>query len=85
MNDQLVSVQRIYDYLELPKEADLVREADKDRKDWPPKDGAIRFKGVYMRYRSDTEFAIKRLSFALQPRAKVGIVGRTGAGKSSIL
>ena len=53
VNDQLVSVQRIYDYLELPQESALVRETDNERKDWPPMNGSIGFKGVYMRYQSD--------------------------------
>ena len=38
-----------------------------------------------MKYREELEPSIKELSFTVQPNMKVGIVGRTGAGKSSIL
>ena len=42
-------------------------------------------KNVTMRYRSGLEPSVKNLSITIEPKMKVGIVGRTGAGKSSIL
>jgi len=51
---------------------------------WPSK-GEIEFSNVTMRYRETLEPSLKNLSFKVQPKMKVGIVGRTGAGKSSIL
>lgn len=38
-----------------------------------------------MKYRPDTDYVIRGLSFEVEPGMKVGCVGRTGAGKSSIL
>ena len=47
--------------------------------------GKIEFADVSMRYRPNLPPSIENLSFTVQPGMKVGIVGRTGAGKSSIL
>ena len=43
------------------------------------------FSNITMRYREDLEPALKNVSFTIKSKSKVGIVGRTGAGKSSIL
>jgi ABC-type multidrug transport system fused ATPase/permease subunit len=51
---------------------------------WPAI-GKLEFKNVTMRYRESLEPSIRNLSMVIQPKMKVGIVGRTGAGKSSIL
>lgn len=37
-----------------------------------------------MRYRPDTDTVLNELSFDIRPGEKVGIVGRTGAGKSTL-
>ena len=63
----------------LEKENDLAIKSS-----WP-KTGEIEFKDATMRYRENLEPSIRELTFKVQPRMKVGIVGRTGAGKSSIL
>jgi ATP-binding cassette subfamily C (CFTR/MRP) protein 5 len=48
--------------------------------DWPQK-GEITFSGVKMRYRHGLPLVLKGLTFSVRPREKIGIVGRTGAGK----
>ena len=53
-------------------------------KSWPSA-GAIEFKNVYMSYRADLPPVLRNLSFKIFGGAKVGVVGRTGAGKSSLL
>ena len=54
-----------------------------DGEDWPSK-GAIDFKKCNLRYRKDTELVLKDLTFDVQPGQKIGVVGRTGAGKSTM-
>lgn len=51
---------------------------------WPA-EGAIEFKDYTMQYRTGTPDVLKRISFLVEPGAKVGIVGRSGSGKSSTL
>lgn len=46
--------------------------------------GVVSFKNVYLRYRSDLTDALCEVTFCTQPNEKVGIVGRTGSGKSSL-
>eukprot|EP01126_Amoeba_proteus_P056636 TRINITY_DN7137_c0_g1_i2.p1 TRINITY_DN7137_c0_g1~~TRINITY_DN7137_c0_g1_i2.p1 ORF type:complete len:679 (-),score=153.04 TRINITY_DN7137_c0_g1_i2:44-2080(-) len=50
---------------------------------WPD-EGKIEFKNVEVRYRPDLPPVLKSASFTVRPREKVGIVGRTGAGKSTL-
>ncbi|KRX77383.1 Multidrug resistance-associated protein 1, partial [Trichinella sp. T6] len=82
LETNIVSVERIKEYIELPSEASLV-SACRPPPDWPNA-GMVEFKNYSMRYRAELEPALKNISFVAQPREKVGIVGRTGAGKSSI-
>jgi len=50
---------------------------------WPSK-GALEFKDVTLRYRPNTDIVLDKVSFKVQPGEKVGVVGRTGAGKSTL-
>lgn len=56
----------------------------KPKSDWPH-EGKIEFKSVHMRYAPLEPPVLKNLSFTIYPHEKVGIVGRTGAGKSSLI
>ena len=66
------------DQLEMPGDAEL------KRKSWPTA-GKIEFEEATMRYRSELEPSINNLSFKAQAGMLIGIVGKSGSGKSSIL
>lgn len=65
-----------------PQENYDSQEADLS-KSWPEQ-GKISFKDVELKYRPNTDVVLRKLSFTVAPGEKVGIVGRTGAGKSTI-
>ncbi|RPD65442.1 multidrug resistance-associated ABC transporter [Lentinus tigrinus ALCF2SS1-7] len=77
------AVERVLYYTELPSEGAATTPNDPPPS-WPDA-GAIEFKGVEMAYRPGLPAVLKGVSFEVKPGEKVGIVGRTGAGKSSLL
>lgn len=83
LESQMVSVERVKTYSLMPQEA--ARTTPRDPKNVWPSRGEIQFASVSMRYRSGLPFVLKRMDLKINPGEKVGIVGRTGAGKSSIL
>ncbi|KAF9165612.1 Multidrug resistance-associated protein 1 [Actinomortierella ambigua] len=82
--NQLVSVERIKTYAELQSEAPHDLDSDKSLPDQWPQRGHVEFRNYSTRYREGLELVVKNISFQVQPGEKIGIVGRTGAGKSSL-
>ncbi|KAJ2809166.1 hypothetical protein H4R20_000345 [Coemansia guatemalensis] len=83
MENSMTHVERATEYTQLPSEADTVIEDHRPKQAWPEQ-GTLEFKNYSTRYREGLDLVLKDLSFRVQPRQKVGIVGRTGAGKSSL-
>ncbi|KAF9110743.1 hypothetical protein BGX27_005918 [Mortierella sp. AM989] len=82
--NQLVSVERIREYSAKNQEAPAELPSDKELPPNWPSEGRIVFKNYSTRYRQGLDLVIKNVSFEIQPSEKVGVVGRTGAGKSSL-
>lgn len=84
--NQMMSVERIVEYKYTPEEPDLETPPNvKYPPNWPS-EGRIVFEKMYLRYgESDQPSVIKNLNLIIRPKEKVGIVGRTGAGKSSLI
>ncbi|XP_022168732.1 probable multidrug resistance-associated protein lethal(2)03659 isoform X2 [Myzus persicae] len=85
LENQMTSVERILEYTHLPQEADFQSSSENTPpKGWPFL-GKIEFRNFSLRYSLDSPYVLKNLNIQIQPLEKVGIVGRTGAGKSSII
>ncbi|KAI9004971.1 P-loop containing nucleoside triphosphate hydrolase protein [Hyaloraphidium curvatum] len=83
MELQLNGVERLQYYIDhLPSEAAEVTEL-KPPPSWPSK-GQIELKNLEMRYAPDLPLVIKGINLTIAAGERIGIVGRTGAGKSSI-
>ena len=80
---QMVSVERIIEFGNLSPEAPL--EADRDRDFKPDKDTSIKVKNLTTRYRSNLPVCLDGVSFQIEAGQRVGVVGRTGSGKSSLV
>ncbi|XP_053354043.1 multidrug resistance-associated protein 4 isoform X1 [Clarias gariepinus] len=78
----MTSVERVVEYTELENEAPW--ETKKPPPEWPSQ-GLITFDQVNFSYSSNGPVVLKNLTAVFRPKEKVGIVGRTGAGKSSLI
>ena len=84
LENQMTSTERVLEYSKLESEAELRIPGKVEDKDWPKK-GSIVFKSVDLKYSPDSPPVLKDLTFKVNPGEKIGIVGRTGAGKSSLI
>jgi ABC-type multidrug transport system fused ATPase/permease subunit len=86
LQTQMVSVERIKNYSEMKTEASLTTSVGMlaPSKEWPHA-GEIVFRNVNLRYRAGLPRVLRNLTFTVKSREKIGVVGRTGAGKSSLV
>jgi ABC-type multidrug transport system fused ATPase/permease subunit len=78
----MTSVERVNEYIDIEKES-VHHGVIKPRSKWPEK-GEIEFKQVSFAYDPSSPTVLKNLTFRINAREKIGIVGRTGSGKSTI-
>ena len=83
LENTMVSVERLLEYKNL--ESEPVRKKTETVSQTWSKQGKIEFRHVSMKYNPSDSHILKNLSFTIHPQEKIGIVGRTGAGKSSII
>ncbi|XP_073399008.1 multidrug resistance-associated protein 1 [Dendrobates tinctorius] len=83
LETNIVAVERVKEYADLEQEAPWTLQHTTPESNWPH-EGKIEFKNFCLRYREDLDLALKNINVTVQGGEKIGIVGRTGAGKSSL-
>ncbi|XP_050504204.1 ATP-binding cassette subfamily C member 4 [Diabrotica virgifera virgifera] len=81
----MISVERVLQYTKLDKEGPFeTLPGKKPPRNWPEK-GRIIFKNTYLKYAPELPPVLKDLNIEVNSGEKIGIVGRTGAGKSTLI
>ncbi|XP_021067908.1 canalicular multispecific organic anion transporter 2 [Mus pahari] len=83
LESNIIAVERVKEYSKTETEAPWVVESNRAPEGWPTR-GMVEFRNYSVRYRPGLELVLKNLTVHVQGGEKVGIVGRTGAGKSSM-
>ena len=83
LENDMVGLERAIAYTKIIQERPDKMKNDDEIGLWPS-EGSIRFENYSVQYRPETEIVLKNLNFEINPREKIGIVGRTGSGKSTI-
>ncbi|KAL5574198.1 hypothetical protein UlMin_023795 [Ulmus minor] len=82
--NKMISVERIIQYTNIPSEAPLLIEDSRPPNNWP-QIGTICFKNLQIRYAEHLPSVLKNIDCTFPGKKKVGVVGRTGSGKSTLI
>ncbi|XP_038273751.1 ATP-binding cassette sub-family C member 6-like isoform X4 [Dermochelys coriacea] len=83
IENNIVSVERVREYSKTPKEAPWTLGSNSASQAWPT-EAAIEFRNYSVQYRPNLAFALKNINIKINGQEKIGIAGRTGAGKSTL-
>lgn len=83
LESRMTSVERLQYYCDLEAEKNYIGEAIEIEESWPHS-GSLEFKNVSLKYADHLPLVLKNVSFKIKSGSRVGIVGRTGSGKSTI-
>jgi len=82
--NQMVCVERVSEYSQIEPERPLITASDKDLINWP-QSGDVRINNLCIRYRSTLPLSLQGVSFDVKSGQRIGVVGRTGSGKSTLV
>ena len=89
MENLMTSVERVLEYSEIKTEEESEGEHKPKSNNSPiehlPKQGVIEFRNVFLQYSSEGRYVLQNVNFKTGKEEKLGVVGRTGAGKSSLV
>ncbi|KAL2550609.1 ABC transporter C family member 10 [Forsythia ovata] len=84
ISNLIVSVERLHQYMHIPSEAPLVLEENRPPVHWPTK-GKVEIQDLQIKYRPDAPLVLHGISCTFKGGHKIGIVGRTGSGKTTLI
>lgn len=84
LETSVVGAERVLEYCDLESEKEEIVESNRPPAYWPT-EGSVSYKHYSTRYRKGLDLILKDVSLDIKPREKIGVVGRTGAGKSSLI
>ncbi|KAJ0595167.1 putative ABC-type xenobiotic transporter [Helianthus annuus] len=80
----IISVERVKQFMDIPTEPPAVVVNNRPPSSWPSK-GRINFKDLKLRYRPNAPLVLKGITCTFKEGTRVGIVGRTGSGKTTLI
>eukprot|EP00271_Cylindrocystis_brebissonii_P011052 TRINITY_DN2775_c0_g2_i1.p1 TRINITY_DN2775_c0_g2~~TRINITY_DN2775_c0_g2_i1.p1 ORF type:complete len:1462 (+),score=304.89 TRINITY_DN2775_c0_g2_i1:622-5007(+) len=84
LETKIIAVERVCQFIKLPEEAPAIVPTNRPQPGWP-EEGTVEFQDLQVRYRADTPLVLDGLSCVIAGGSKVGVVGRTGSGKSTLV
>ncbi|KAK8454994.1 hypothetical protein SEVIR_4G064300v4 [Setaria viridis] len=82
--NQIISVERVNQYMDIPSEAAESIEENRPSPDWPQA-GRVELRDLKIRYRQDAPLVLHGITCTFEGGDKIGIVGRTGSGKTTLI
>jgi ABC-type multidrug transport system fused ATPase/permease subunit len=83
MEMNMNSVERVLEYTKIEQEPPAIVEHNRPPNNWPDR-GVVQVRDLSIRYSKELPDVLRNVSFDIQSHEKVAIVGRTGAGKSTL-
>ncbi|KAJ0579285.1 putative ABC-type xenobiotic transporter [Helianthus annuus] len=80
----IISVERVKQFMHIPTEPPAVVLNNRPPSSWPSK-GRINFEDLKLRYRPNSPLVLKGVTCTFKEGTRVGIVGRTGSGKTTLI
>ncbi|KAL0690461.1 hypothetical protein Bca4012_090139 [Brassica carinata] len=84
LSNSIISVERIKQYMSIPEEPPAVVDGRRPPSSWPS-NGTIHLQELKIRYRPNAPLVLKGISCTFREGTRVGVVGRTGSGKSTLI
>lgn len=84
LSNYIISVERIKQFMHIPSEPAAVVENHRPPSSWPSK-GRIELQELKLRYRPNAPLVLKGITCTFKEGSRVGVVGRTGSGKTTLI